>query len=274
MVSGFWSMVCRCKGMVLGSRGMVFCGSGVVSLSLIGDISYKAVVAIGVVADMLDTSIRQVDRVGSFHIARSVTALISAEHSLGVVIGYCVVVGVGRDFVSICWLRMVDRFCWCMVCRDSFNNRSVICRSCLYNRGMVSGCHFNHRGMVDRCRSMVGRFRGMICRCRGMVGRCRGMVGRSSFDNRGMVGWSRLMVCRGGWGMVDRGGGVVYRSRCMVACRGFVREGCRCKVCYGGLLATVAVAMHALGRSMRLADHAGVHCPVRLVSTFVNLCQL
>ena len=74
---------------------MVFCGSGVVSLSLIGDISYKAVVAIGVVADMLDTSIRQVDRVGSFHIACSVTALISAEHSLGVVVGHGVVVGVG-----------------------------------------------------------------------------------------------------------------------------------------------------------------------------------
>ena len=250
-------MVCRCWGVVFGSRGVVFCGSGVVSLSLIGDISHKAVVAIGVVADMLDTSIRQVHRVGSFHIACSVTALISAEHSFGVVVGYGVVVGVGRDFIGVCWLRVVDRFCWCMVCRDSFDNRSVICRTCLYNRGMVCGCHFNHRGMVGRCRSMVSR-------SRSMVGRCRSMVGRSSFDNRGMVGWSRLMVCRGGWGMVDRGGGVVYRSRCMVACRGFVREGCRCKVCYGGLLTMVAVAVHALRRSVWLADHAGVYCPVRL----------
>ena len=261
VVGGFWSMVCWCRSIVLGSRGVVLGGSGVVSLSIVGDISHKALVAIGVVADMLDASIRKVDRVGSLHIARSVAALASAEHSLGVVVGYGVVVGVGRDFISICWFRMVGRFCRCvvgrsMVCWDSFNNWSVICRSCLYNRSMVRGCHFSHRSMVGRSRSMIS-WGGS-------------MVGWSSFDDRSMVGWSGLVVGRGGcgmvgwcWCMVGWGGWVIDRGWCVVA-RGLVREGGRCKVCSGGLLA-VAVPVHALGRCVGLADHTGVHCPVRLV---------
>ena len=252
VVGGFWSMVCWCRSIVLGSRGVVLGGSGVVSLSIIGDISHKALVAIGVVADMLDTSIRKVDRVGSLHIARSVAALASAEHSLGVVVGYGVVVGVGRHFISICWFRMVGR-CLVgrsMVCWDSFNNWSVICRSCLYNRSMVRGCHFSHRSMVGRSRSMIS-WGGS-------------MVGWSSFDDRSMVGWSGLVVGRGGcWCMVGWGGWVIDRGWCVVA-RGLVREGGRCKVCSGGLLA-VAVPVHALGRCVGLADHTGVHCPVRLV---------
>ena len=58
MVGGFGGMVCRCRGLVLGSRSMVFWGSWVVSLSLIGDIGNKSVVPIGVVGDVLDPSIR------------------------------------------------------------------------------------------------------------------------------------------------------------------------------------------------------------------------
>jgi len=226
-----------------------------VSLSIVGDISHKTVVAIGVVADMLDTSIRQVDGVGSFNIACSVAALTSAEHSFGVVVSHGVVVGVGRDFISVCWLRVVDRFCWCVVgrssvvCWNSFNNRGVICRSCLYNRGMVSGCHFNHRDMIGRCWSMISRW--------------RSMVGRSSLDYRVMVGWSGLVVGRGGWGVVGGGRCVVDRGWCVVA-RGFVREDRRCKVCSRGLLA-MAVAVDALRRCVGLADDTGVHCPVRLV---------
>ena len=116
---GSRGMIGRCRSVVLGCRGVVFCGSGVVSLSLVGDVSHKTVVAIGVIGDMLDTSIRQVDRVGSFHIACSVAALTSAEHSLGVVVSHGVVEGVRRDFISVCWLRVIGRFCWCVVCRSS-----------------------------------------------------------------------------------------------------------------------------------------------------------
>ena len=109
MILGSRSMVSRCRGAVLG-------GSWVVSLSFIGDISDKAIVSIGVVLDMLDTSIRKVDRVRSFHVAGSVTCLASAEHRLGIVVGYGVVVRVGDDLVRIVrWLSMVGRFSGCMV---------------------------------------------------------------------------------------------------------------------------------------------------------------
>merc|ERR1712066_500750 len=135
--------------MVLGSRGMVFCGSGVVSLSLIGDISHKAFVAIGMVADMLDASIRQVDRVGSLHVARPVAALISAEHSLGVVVGHSVAVGVGEDLVKIVsWLSMVGRFHWGVVGRGSV---VCWCSWCCVGVSMVGGC----RGGVCGGRSGV-----------------------------------------------------------------------------------------------------------------------
>ena len=50
-------MIGRCRGMVLGCRGVVFCGSGVVSLSLVGDFSHKTFVAIGVIGDMLDAAV-------------------------------------------------------------------------------------------------------------------------------------------------------------------------------------------------------------------------
>ena len=51
MILGSRSMVSRCRGVV----------RWVVSLSFVGDISDKAIVSIGVVLDMLDTSIRKVD---------------------------------------------------------------------------------------------------------------------------------------------------------------------------------------------------------------------
>ena len=122
---------------------------------------------------------------------------------------------------------------------------------------MVCGRYFYHRSMVSRGRSMVNRCWSMIC--------------RSGFDYRGMVGWCRLVVDSGGWehrsvvggGRCMVGGGVIHWGRCMVS-RCFIREGGRCKVCNGGLLA-VAIAMDALGGGVGLADDTGVHCPVRLV---------
>ena len=184
MILGSRSMVSRCRGVILGGRW-------VVSLSFVGDISDKAIVSIGVVLDMLDTSIRKVDRVGSFHVAGSVTCLASAEHRLGVVVGYRVVVCVRRDLVSVGRLGVVGGLCWGMVgrCRGmvgrgSFDYRSVVCRSSLHHRGMVSGRNFDHRDMVGGGWSMISR--------------SRSMVGRSSFDYRSVVCRSRLVVHWGG----------------------------------------------------------------------------
>ena len=190
-IFGSRGVISRCRGVVLGSRGVVFCGSGVVSLSLIGDISHKAFVAIGVVADMLDTSIRQVDRVGSFHIACSVTALISAEHSLGVVVGHGVAVGVGEDLVRIVgWFSMVGRFHWGVVGRGS-----VIC----WCWGVVSWCRWSSVGvsMVGRCRGGVGRCWGGVGSCRGSIGRCWSMGCRGRSWCRSVIGWCRGDIGRG-----------------------------------------------------------------------------
>ena len=177
MILGSRSMVSRCRGVVLW-------GSWVVSLSFVGDISDKAIVSIGVVLDMLDTSIRKVDRVRSFHVAGSVTCLASAEHRLGVVVGHRVLVRVGRDLVRIGRLGVVGGLCWGMVGGGSFDYRSVVCRSSLHYRGMVSGRNFDHRDMVGGGWSMISR--------------SRSMVGRSSFDYRSTIDRSRLVVHWGG----------------------------------------------------------------------------
>ena len=138
-IFGSRGVIGRCRSVVLGCRGVVFCGSGVVSLSLVGDFSHKTFVAIGVIGDMLDTTIRQVDRVGSLHVACSVAALTSAEHSLGVVVGHGVAVGVGKDLVRIVgWFSVVGRLHWGVVGRGSVVDRS---------RGMVDNWG---RGMVGR----------------------------------------------------------------------------------------------------------------------------
>ena len=184
-------MVGRCRGMVLGSRGVIFGDSGILGLSFIGDFGHKAFISIGVVLDMLDTSIRKVDRVRSFHVAGSVTCLASAEHRLGIVVGHRIVVRVGRDLVRIGRLGVVGGLCWGMVSRcrrmvgrGSFDYRSVVCRSSLHHRGMVIGHNFDHRDMVGRGWSMISR--------------SRSMVGRSSFDYRSMIDRSRLVVHWGG----------------------------------------------------------------------------
>ena len=184
-------MVGRCRGMVLGSRGVIFGDRGILGLSFIGDFGHKAFISIGVVLDMLDTSIRKVDRVRSFHVAGSVTCLASAEHRLGIVVGHRVVVRVGRDLVRIGRLGVVGGLCWGMVSRcrrmvgrGSFDYRSVVCRCSLHHRGMVSGRNFDHGDMVGGGWSMISR--------------SRSMVGRSSFDYRSMIDRSRLVVHWGG----------------------------------------------------------------------------
>ena len=182
-------MVGRCRGLILG-------GSWVVSLSFVGDISDKAIVSIGVVLDMLDTSIRKVDRVRSFHVAGSVTCLASAEHHLGVVVGHRVVVRVGRDLVSVGRLGVVGGLCWDMVGGGSFDYRSMVDWLCRGMVGWVVG-----GGSICRSWCMVSWSSGGVCRCRSSVGWCRG-VGISRCWR--MVGWGRRWCGVGviGWDMV------------------------------------------------------------------------
>ena len=190
-------MVGSCRGMVVGSRGVIFGDRGILGLSFIGDFGHKAFISIGVVLDMLDTSIRKVDRVRSFHVAGSVTCLASAEHRLGIVVGHRVVVRVGRDLVRIGRLGVVGGLCWGMVGGGSVVD---MCRS------MVGRCSFDYRSMVDwlfrgvvDCGWAVGG--GSICRSWCMVSGSRGGVSRC---------WSSVGCCWGGgigrcWRMVGRG---------------------------------------------------------------------
>ena len=135
------------------------------SLSFVGDISDKAIVSIGVVLDMLDTSIRKVDRVRSFHVAGSVTCLASAEHRLGIVVGHRVVVRVGRDLVRIGRLGVVGGLCWGMV---GWGSVVDMCRS------MVGRCSFDFWSMVNRGWVVGG---GSIYRSWCMVSGSRGRQG-------------------------------------------------------------------------------------------------
>ena len=183
-IFGSRGVIGRCRSVVLGCRGVVFCGSGVVSLSLVGDFSHKTFVAIGVIGDMLDTTIRQVDRVGSLHVACSVAALTSAEHSLGVVVGHGVAVGVGKDLVRIVgWFSVVGRFHWGVVGRGSVVG---------WCWGVVSGCSWGSVGVsvVSWCRGGVGRC--WSSGCRGGIGRCWSMIGRGRGWCRGVIRWGMV----------------------------------------------------------------------------------
>ena len=81
------------------------------------------------VVDMLGPAIRQVDGVGTLGIARTVTRLGSLEIGCGVVVGNCIVVRVGRDFVRVHLGRSI---CRSWVSKD--------------RRGMDQRCGVSHGG--------------------------------------------------------------------------------------------------------------------------------
>lgn len=96
----------RCR-MVGGSRVRdsirVSCGA------VVGHLCHVTVDGVGVVVDMLRPAIRQVDRVGTLGVARTVTRLGSLEIGCGVVVSNCIVVSVGRDFVRVDLGRSICR---------------------------------------------------------------------------------------------------------------------------------------------------------------------
>jgi hypothetical protein len=116
----------RC-GMVGGCRVRdsirVSCGA------LVGHLGDVTVDGVGVVVDMLRPAIRQVDGVGTLGIARTVIRLGSLEIGCGVVVGNCIVVSVGGDFIGVDLGRSV---CRSWVGKD--------------RRGMDQRCSVNHGG--------------------------------------------------------------------------------------------------------------------------------
>ena len=74
---------------------------GVLGCSLVGHISNISIITVGSVGDMLDSAVRESNRVGSLGIAGTIGGLIGAEAGLGVVISHGVGVGVGQDLVSV-----------------------------------------------------------------------------------------------------------------------------------------------------------------------------
>jgi len=147
---------------------------GVDRNSLVRDFSNIAIISIGSVLDMLGSTIRKSDRVGSTY-TFTITGFSSIEGSLGVVISDSVLIGVGlsRTIISrfmVCWSRRMVGW--------SMNNRLVNNS----NWGRVVGS----RGWVSNHCWLVNNNRGRVIGSRGRV------VGSS------MVNWD--------WGnMVDRG---------------------------------------------------------------------
>jgi len=133
---------------------MVRCrGIWVDSSSIIGDISNIASIAISLVSNMLDTTIRKSNGIRSLSIASTITCLSSVEVGVGVVISYSIGVGVGGGHI-----RVGRGF----ISRGSMNNWGMVSRGSVDNRGMVSRSRMDNRGMVSWGRvvdwsSMVSR---------------------------------------------------------------------------------------------------------------------
>jgi len=125
---------------------MVRCrGIWVDSSSIIGDISNIASIAISLVSNMLDTTIRKSNGIRSLSIASTITCLSSVEVGVGVVISYSIGVGVGGGHI-----RVGRGF----ISRGSMNNWGMVSRGSVDYRGMVSRGSVDNRSSVDN-RGMV-----------------------------------------------------------------------------------------------------------------------
>merc|ERR1712133_299221 len=124
--------------------GSISRGIGILSSTVIGDLSDVSIVGIRVVVDMLGAAVREVDIVRTLGIASSVTGLGSIEVGGGVVVSDSVVVCVGGDLVRVDLRGSVSY------------NRSVVGRGSVDYRGMV-----HHRGSVNHGCSMNYRSNSM-----------------------------------------------------------------------------------------------------------------
>merc|ERR1719264_2299026 len=74
---------------------------GVLGSSLVGNISNISIITVGGVGDMLDSAVRESNRVGSLGIAGTIGGLLSVEVGLGVVISDGVGEGVGGNLIRV-----------------------------------------------------------------------------------------------------------------------------------------------------------------------------
>merc|ERR1719507_1501156 len=87
-------------GLVSGGRGIGL-GLGVDSGSLVGDIGDISIIAVGRVLDVLDSAVRESNRVGSGDVGGTIGLLLSVEVGLGVVISDGVGEGVGGNLIRV-----------------------------------------------------------------------------------------------------------------------------------------------------------------------------
>jgi len=139
LVSFLWHFFLTSIGRDRGS--MVRCrGIWVDSSSIIGDISNIASIAISLVSNMLDTTIRKSNGIRSLSIASTITCFGSVEVGVGIVISYSIGVGVGGGHIR--------------VSRGSMHNRGMVSWGSVDNRGMVSRSRMDNRSSMDN-RGMV-----------------------------------------------------------------------------------------------------------------------
>ena len=100
---------------------------GILGLAVIGHIGDIAIVAVGVVVDMLDPAIGKSDRVGSLSVASTVRGLRGLEVGLGVVISHSIGVGVGGDHIRLSMVGGGSDH-WGMVSRGSVDHGGVVHR--------------------------------------------------------------------------------------------------------------------------------------------------
>jgi len=125
-------------GMVSGGGMSNNWGSSIGWGSLIGDISNIAIIVIGMVADVLDSAIRKVDRVRTINDTSSIIVLSLLECSTGVVISNSVGVRIWGNLSKV--ISNIPSLHWGMVSRGSMSN----------NWGMVSwGSMSNNWGSMD-----------------------------------------------------------------------------------------------------------------------------
>jgi len=125
-------------GMVSGGGMSNNWGSSIGWGSLVGDISNIAIIVIGMVADVLDSAIRKVDRVRTINDTSSIIVLSLLECSTGVVISNSVGVRIWGNLSKV--ISNIPSLHWGMVSRGSMSN----------NWGMVSWSSMsNNWGMIS-----------------------------------------------------------------------------------------------------------------------------
>ena len=99
-------------------------GLRVDSSALVGHLSHISVNIVGVVADMLDAAVREIDRVGSLPSSSAIVRLRSIEASSRVVVSHSVMVGVGGNLVRVHLRHSMTH--GCMADPDSVANANTV----------------------------------------------------------------------------------------------------------------------------------------------------